>query len=329
MNDLLLTVGSDTLSDRKALYELWLRAHGYPREVSLEQRQAHFKSQTHEDCALLDLLVLEAPLFGVAVWLLVTYWEQIKALTMLFMCMGGPLMLIAFPAIVVRLAAFIYELWEVTRKSVTGPFTWIAFSIRLRQLRRENIPPAADSLDFDSIDVLEPIASYLARPILSNGDQALGRLARELGEVRAERKRVEEVAARLMREVEAASDPDWRNLLLGKLEPLDLQLKQIASRIESMEAAHRFGSTEVDRVRKSLNRLRRYRDLLNDVDQLVADSAPSQVGGTLEGCEALSRLQTELSSLANTLKEIDVMTVSYGNAKLELMDLVGKEELNK
>ena len=188
-------------SDRYSLYQAWLKLQGYPQEVSFEQEQEILASSSYEAAKFLDGTIIALSV-GTAIYLLRDIIIGCVGILVLLGALGG-------------FISFLNECFQSSfqksdKPRVFGFFTYHALLIGRSKAYEANRPPTIDKIDFDSIDVLEPIIRASTRSLMSQVDARLRDIRTTTHAQTKALLGLRELTVRIMDEVNHAPDERWR-----------------------------------------------------------------------------------------------------------------------
>ena len=200
----------------------------------------------------------------------------------------------------------------------TGPLSFVALMKKLVAERSEPQRPEPSvevDIDVDSLDVLEPVAREIARPIL---ERARRPLVFDAADLRRHNYRLDLLASRITElrgELEAETDPTWQRTIRARIADLEEEIERERTGRLTREEKHAEILRQADEIEDTLDRLARRRRLLAEIaaDRQNTESVPSADTG-------LDDLRVRLASLGESLQAQDAGT-DRARAELEMRRL--------
>lgn len=289
------------------LYEIWLRA------TLAEQKRAenhvppdeYFKSRMYRSGVLIEILLYWILLLTVTLFPLkitARAWEYAILITII-------VLLLTLPKLVRLRYPENFKLSYLSRKF---------YKLYCKQKHDQTAKAAKRSdLNFQSIEVLEPIARYVFTPkIDALSASGIALYHRNKG-LESKREQLEKLARRVTDEITSSKDESWRDALRSKLTRIGELINQITQSIH----ANDIQSAELRRLQVTLENklveLARRKRLIEDFKKL------DDVNEDLTEPDIRKSLTQLVESAQAQLETINNNSLAYESARQEMSELLG------
>jgi len=294
-------LGYMTIPTDQELFELYLRATGYPRTAEIRKDvegirlESGYKSAIVIDaCTLALFSCCLAPVIG----------TQTNEAGM-------------WGCFAVTGIALIMPYIALLRASPLGLATITDYAVRRSEVLAKHKPPTRSELDLYSIEVIGPVVAYLAGPTLNESRTLISRIDRELADIRARIKYLDSALKDMVNlESQSQSLDPVANLTRIQVDTARATMVQLVKQETAMVSAREAASSAPAELNLLVERIKTLRALSQATREAMlamahpADEGPvrDEIAAVLHSVEASKRRMTEAT----------VVLESYELAKKEL-----------